>query len=87
MALNISIAYKNETIQILTDSKYCIGILTKNWNATKNIDLIDDIKLLFYIISKNNKVNFHWVPGHSNIEGNEMADYLANKSINENKNK
>ena len=76
---------------IKTDSKYSIDCITKwsaNWerngwktsdgNDVKNIDLIKPLNLLY---NKDLFILEH-VPGHSKIHGNEMADALARKAIN-----
>ena len=38
-------------------------------------DCLDTLKCL----SKDNRVNLNWVPGHEGIDGNEKADELAKK--------
>lgn len=42
----ISIRNENEiaSLEIISDSEYSIGVLTKPWNPKKNIDLINKIK-------------------------------------------
>ncbi len=64
-------------IEILTDSKYTQGILSKSWKATKNKELISKIKDKLAHLSTM-RVRIHWVGGHVGIDGNERADRLAN---------
>ena len=54
-------------------------------NCQKNkIDIVFDIKSsLGKIIKKKNKIDVHWVPGHKEIEGNELADEEAKEAASE----
>lgn len=60
-------------ITIYSDSQYCIGILTKNWNAKVNRDLITSIK------SRLEKINYEFVKvkAHSDCKENKIVDKLA----------
>jgi ribonuclease HI len=79
-------------IELITDSRYVmqgINDWMPNWKrngwktaarkAVKNADLwrqLDDELA-------RHEVDWRWVKGHSGIEGNEMADQLANLAIDE----
>lgn len=65
-------------LEILTDSKYSHGILTLNWKAKANQELVQRIKQR---IKNRGKVRIHWVAGHAGIPQNEKADALANQAI------
>jgi ribonuclease HI len=65
-------------IKIYTDSGYAIGLFTKNWEAKKNIELVESIK---YLLKKFEIIEFIKVKGHSNMRGNNRADYLAKEAI------
>lgn len=65
-------------IRIFSDSSYAIGVLTKNWKAKTNQELIGDIKNL---MSRFSDLAFIKVKGHSGIKENEVADYLATSAI------
>ena len=54
-------------------------------NYQKNkIDIVFDIKnSLGKIQERNNKIIVHWVPGHKEIEGNELADKQAKEAASE----
>lgn len=59
---------------IYTDSKYAIGVLTGKMKASKNVELIHEIRA---ILLKFPDVQFEWVKGHSGNKWNEVADRLA----------
>jgi ribonuclease HI len=61
---------------IFSDSEYAIGSCTKDWTPQKNADLIRDIRQDLALRTAD--IVFNHVPGHKNIEGNEIADKLAN---------
>ena len=80
------------SVDLYTDSKYVIqginewieGWKSKDWKTAnkkpvKNVDLWKQLDLL------NNKysVTWHWVKGHSDDPGNDMADLLANQAMDE----
>lgn len=69
------IRVRNIPVEIFTDSKYCIGVLTnQQWNPKANVGLIDEIRKL---IAEFEDLQFHHVKGHAGVQGNEMADALA----------
>ena len=43
---------------------------------TSKIEIVTQIKKCF----KGNSFNSHWVPGHQDISGNELANKLAKKA-------
>ncbi len=45
----------------------------------KNVDLWQELDTLV----SEHEINWHWVKGHSGHPGNELADQLANKGIDE----
>lgn len=69
-------------VSLFTDSNYVYGVLTKNWNAKANADLISTIRSM---LSTRPKLAIHWIAGHVGIAGNERADALANQGCYENK--
>lgn len=82
----------NCQIELYTDSKYVLQGITdwmanwkkRNWRTAdkkpvKNVDLWKELDEL---VSEHD-INWHWVKGHSGHPGNELADQLANKGIDE----
>jgi ribonuclease HI len=67
---------KNLSVTVVTDSKYCEGVLTNpKWTAKLNIPLITAIKAR---MAEFGRVNIRWVKGHAAEANNNRADYLAN---------
>ena len=69
-------------VRIFTDSAYAFGVLTLNWKAKKNEDLIDSIKKS---MKRFNDLKLIKIRGHAGQEGNERADFLANKAVKKNR--
>ena len=67
-------APKTAEVVLHVDSKYALGVVSKNWNATKNLELISTIRNLYRAFPKIKMVK---VKGHSGVKGNELADSLA----------
>jgi ribonuclease HI len=76
------------SVEIYTDSKYVqLGItmwihnwLKNNWRTcqnkpVKNCDLWNEL----HCAVTQHRVSWHWVKGHANNAGNEIADQLANE--------
>lgn len=77
-------------IELNTDSKYVLQGISEwieSWKSNgwktaakkpvKNVDLWQSLDEQV----KKHRINWHWVKGHVGIEGNEMADQLANLAI------
>jgi ribonuclease HI len=82
-SLQISISKRliaTTSTHIFSDSEFAMGALTNTTKTNKNNILnykaITAIKKMIRGLPKN-FVNFHWVPGHADVEGNERADALA----------
>lgn len=80
------------SIDLYTDSKYVIqgindwidGWKSKGWKTSgkkpvKNVELWKQLDTL----NQKYSVNWHWVKGHSDDPGNDMADLLANQAMDE----
>ena len=74
IALHKLTNYKKHRIKIISDSQYCIGMLSKKWKAKANKELLAEIK---DILDGFNDVRFEWVRGHDKSYGNIQADSLA----------
>ena len=65
---------QNRPIHLLTDCGPAFG----NQLPKSNIDIVFGINIsLGKIHERNNKINVYWVPGHKEIECNELADKQA----------
>ena len=65
-------------VDVLTDSAYSIGVLSKNWKPKANQDLIARIR---HELRRFSDLRFVKVPGHSGVPENERADQLARDAI------
>lgn len=69
---------KNLSIELYSDSQWCVKSLNREWKLKKNLDLFSQfnkIKKDFKV--KNIILTIKWVKGHDGHEYNEMADDLA----------
>ena len=62
-------------IHIYTDSGLLCGAINEGWSVGCNTPLLHHIRKL--LRKHNGTCKTHWVPGHSDIEQNEIADKLA----------
>ena len=69
---------RKKPVRIYTDSSYALGLLTKNWKAKKNPELVAEIRKLLLSFSD---IRFYKVKGHAGDPGNERADLLATSAI------
>ena len=65
-------------VRVYTDSSYALGLLAKGWKASKNKELVADIRKM---ISQFKDILFVKVKGHSGDVGNERVDSLATAAI------
>ena len=65
---------KNKPVVICSDSSYVIGLLSKNWQAKSNQELVEELR---EYIKEFPKLSFLQVPGHSRVPENEDADKIA----------
>lgn len=66
-------------VAIFTDSTYAVGVLSKNWNAQKNQELIASLKSRLSALQPHFIIELIWVKAHVGLPGNERADQLANE--------
>lgn len=71
-----SVSNPNQNIAIFTDSQAAIKALDSAATTSKLVGRCRDE--LARLVGRH-KVTLHWVPGHRNIEGNELADELARR--------
>lgn len=65
-------------VQVITDSSYSIGLLTKGWKPKANQELVRKLR---QELKRFKDLTFVKVKGHAGIDGNERADYLARTAI------
>ena len=84
-----SIKKEIDSLEIVSDPEYSIGVLTKPWNPKKNIKLIEAIKCQIKITQAFVKEPIKWIHtrGHQKNDSdytkfNNMADKLAQNASN-----
>lgn len=75
----ISIKKPINSLEIISDSEYSIGVLTKSWKPKKNIELISKIKKQIIETQKlvDSPIKWTHVRGHQDNEFNNLCDKLA----------
>lgn len=83
----ISIPNQYSEIHLFSDSKYAQNVLFGNWQPTKNQELIQAIKNVLNRLKDHYHIQCtcHWVPGHSGVDGNEIANDLSTEAVNDSK--
>ncbi len=67
-------------VAVFSDSDYAVKVLTLNWKAKANVELIAGIRST---LKARPGVKLHWVAGHVGIPENERADELAGRGVEE----
>ena len=76
-----------EEIRIFCDSQTALGILTLNLTSNHYQDVIKRFKEAISTLKSGGwEIEIVWTPGHSEVEGNEVADRLAKETAVEAKN-
>lgn len=80
-------------VKVYSDSKYVVKGITewvnrwikKNWvNSKKQPVKNKELWMQLHgLVQQQEDISFEWVKGHSDSEGNELADSLANKAMDE----
>ena len=79
----LSINKPIDSLEIITDSEYCIGVLTNSkWNPKKNIELIEFIKKTIKTKQQLVKTPIKWThtKGHADDKWNNLCDKLATEA-------
>jgi ribonuclease HI len=72
------VADRARTVIVYSDSAYSIGLLSKNWKAKANVELVDKLRKLTRQFTD---LRFVKVAGHAGIALNERVDELARGAI------
>ncbi|HEX7843427.1 MAG TPA: ribonuclease H [Kofleriaceae bacterium] len=73
-----SVSDRARPVIVYSDSAYSIGLLTQNWKAKKNVELVEELRALCRTFSD---LRFVKVAGHAGVALNERVDYLATSAI------
>ena len=66
---------QHREIRIFSDSQTAVGIITLNWVSNHYLDVIRKInENISSLKSKGWNLEIVWTPGHSEVQGNEVAD-------------
>ncbi|MGE0547307.1 MAG: ribonuclease HI [Kofleriaceae bacterium] len=69
---------RTRPVIVYSDSQYSIGLLTQNWKAKKNVELVLKLREL---CAKFPRLRFQKVAGHAGIPLNERVDELARNAV------
>ncbi len=72
------VADRERCVVVYSDSAYSIGLLSKNWKAKANVELVDKLRKLTRQFTD---LRFVKVAGHAGIPLNERVDELARTAI------
>ena len=67
---------QSKSIHICIDSKAALMAVTST--PTRSSSVLNTVAAL-NLLGTSNSVTLHWCPAHSNVQGNELADKLANQ--------
>jgi ribonuclease HI len=70
-------------VHIVTDSRYCHGILTTGWTVRANRLLVESIKTQMDDLQSSFSLSIHWCKAHAGCVYNERADALAKEAAQE----
>jgi ribonuclease HI len=69
---------RHRPIRVHSDSAYSIGLLSKNWKAKANVELVAQLRALAAEFAQ---LHFVKVKGHAGVPENERCDVLANEAV------
>lgn len=69
---------RQRPVIVYSDSAYSIGLLTQNWKAKANQELVAKLRALTKLFAR---LEFVKVAGHAGVPLNERVDYLATSAV------
>ena len=69
---------RTRPVIVYSDSMYSIGLLTQNWKAKANQELVAELRAL---VREFPSIKFVKVAGHAGVELNERVDELARQAV------
>jgi ribonuclease HI len=69
---------RSRPVYVHSDSAYAIGLLSKDWKAKANVELVARIRAL---VAQFPDIRWVKVPGHAGVPENERCDQLAREAI------
>lgn len=78
--LELGLEKGSEPRELVSDSKYTLGMASGGYNPTKNFETVSKLLELAKAVG----CRFRWVPGHQGNTYNELCDQLAKQGKTEN---
>ena len=69
---------KSRPVIVYSDSAYSIGLLSKNWKAKANVELVERLRKLVKLFAD---IRFVKVEAHAGVVLNERVDQLAREAV------
>lgn len=76
LGIKLALLQTRGSLQIRTDSQYCINTIQNGYKVSANQEEIAEIRDLM----KDRKISLVYVEAHANIKWNEVADFYARKA-------
>ena len=70
--------HRHRPVYVHSDSAYAIGLLSKNWKAKANVELVEKLRA---VCREFKELRFVKVAGHAGIPLNERTDQLVGEAI------
>ena len=70
---------KSSPIAIFTDSKWAAGVCNFESACNEHVDLVHAVRDNILSMKKSRRVSVNWIGGHIDLDGNDFADFFANK--------
>lgn len=74
-AMHLGFDGVSETIELVSDSQYVIGVAIGSYQPSKNLDVVEELKS----VAARLRVVFRWIKAHSGHKLNEICDRLAKR--------